>query len=229
VYSYAARCGEEILVDKIAAAMGQDPLAFRLAFGKDDRIKTLLRKVAEVGDWGRSMPPGTAQGICANTRDRSYGASLVEIDATDPANPRVTKAVIAVDAVLPINPRSIEGQQLGGLADAIGVVLTASSQVKNGLPLNSGWDDFGWPAQGNYPTDVQVIVMPRDGDTPGGIGESGVPNTAGAIANAYIRATGKMPTRFPVNPVKITNPTPPGMLHPSPKLPLPPPGDPYNY
>lgn len=229
VYSYATRCSEEILVDKLAAAMKQDPLAFRLAFLKDDRIKTLLRKVAEVGNWGRTMPRGHAQGICANTRDRSYGASLVEIDATDPAKPRVTKAVIAVDAVLPINPRSIEGQQIGGLSDAIGVVLSASSQVRNGLPLNSGWDDFGWPVQGNYPTDVQVIVMPRDGDTPGGIGESGVPNTAGAIANAYIRATGTMPARFPVNPVTIVNPTPPGMLHPSPKLPLPSPGDPYNY
>jgi len=108
-------------------------------------------------------------------------------------------------------------------------VLTASSPVRNGLPLNSGWDDFGWPTQGNYPRDVQVFVMPRDGDKPGGIGESGVPNTAGAIANAYVRATGKVPARFPVNPVKITSPVPPGMLQPSPKLPLPPPGDPYNY
>lgn len=229
VYSYDTRCSEEIFVDRIAAAMGQDPLAFRLAFLKSDRIKALLKKVAEVGQWGRPMEPGTAQGICANTRDRSFGASLVEIDARDPANPRVTKAVIAVDAVVPINPLSIEGQQLGGLSDAISVVLSAGNPIKDGLPVPDGWDQFGLARQGQYPTDVQVFVEPRDGDLPAGIGESGVPNTAGAVANAYIRATGKLPTRFPINPVQITDTTPPGQVGSQDADPLPPSDDLYDF
>jgi isoquinoline 1-oxidoreductase beta subunit len=229
VYSYDTRCSEEIFVDQIAAAMGQDPLAFRLAFLKSDKVKALLQKVADVGEWGREMPAGWAQGICANTRDRSDGACLVEMDATDPSNPRVTKAVIAVDARFPVNPRSIEGQQLGGLNDAISVVLTASNPVKAGLPVPDGWSEYGQTRQGNYPIEVQVFVAPPDGDTPGGIGEIGVPNTAGAIANAYIRATGIMPKSFPINPVEITDTTPPGLLAPQPNLPLPAPGDYYNY
>ena len=212
VYSYDTRCSEEILVDQIARAMGQDPLAFRLAFLKDDRIRALLDKVAQVGQWGRPMKPGTAQGLCANSRDRTFGACLAEVDATDPANPRVTKAVIAVDAVLPINPMSIEAQQLGGLSDAISVVFSAGNPISNGLPLPDGWDQFGLARQGQYPPDVQVFVMPRDGDKPGGIGESGVPNTAGAIANAYIRATGRVPTSFPINPVVIDDTTPAGQI-----------------
>jgi len=212
VYSYDTRCSEEIMVDQIAAAMGQDPLAFRLAFLKDDRMKALLEKVAEEGDWGRTMPAGTAQGLCANSRDRGYGACLAEVDATDPARPRVTKAVIAVDAVLPINPMSIEAQQIGGLSDAISVVFSASNPMRDGLPVPDGWDQFGQTRQGQYPIDVKVFVMPRDGDLPAGIGESGVPNTAGAIANAYIRATGKVPGRFPVNPVAITDTTPAGQI-----------------
>lgn len=229
VYSYDTRGSEEILVDELAKAMGQDPLAFRLAFLKDAKAKEVLEKVAEVGDWGRRMAPGTAQGICVNTRDKGYGACLVELDATDPTNPRVTKAVIAVDAVMPINPRSIEGQQLGGLSDAISVVLTAGNPVVDGLPVPDGWTNFGIARQGNYPRDVQVIVMPRDGNTPAGIGESGVPNTAGAIANAYIRATGRMPKSFPINPVVQQDVTPPGLLAPQPNQPLPPKGELYNY
>lgn len=207
VYSYDTRCSEEIMVDQIAKAMGQDPFEFRMAFLKDARVKSLLQKVATVGEWGKAMPKGHAQGICANTRDRGFGASLVEVDATDPANPRVTKAVIAVDAVLPINPMSIEAQQLGGLADAISVVFTAGNPMTAGLPVPDGWDEFGITRQGNYPRDVQVIVEPRDGDQPAGIGESGVPNTAGAIANAYIRATGINPARmsFPINPVTTSS------------------------
>lgn len=212
VYSYDTRCSEEILVDQIAKAMGHDPLEFRLAFLKDQRIKNLLNIVASEGKWGRTMMPGTAQGICANSRDRGFGACLVEVDARNPkVLPRVTKAVIAVDAVLPINPKSIEAQQMGGLADAISVVFTASSPMSKGLPVPDGWDEFGIVRQSHYPPDVKVIVVPRDGNTPAGIGESGVPNTAGAIANAYIRATGKIPTRFPINPATSTkSATPPG-------------------
>lgn len=212
------------MVDQIAKAMGQDPLAFRLAFLKDERIKILLQKVAEAGDWGRTMTPGTAQGICANSRDRGFGACLAEVDATDPTHPRVTKAVIAVDAVLPINPMSIEAQQLGGLSDAISVVFSASSPMRDGLPVPDGWDEFGLARQGQYPPEVQVFVMPRDGDLPAGIGESGVPNTAGAIANAYIRATGRIPTRFPINPVTTsatTSATPPGQVGAQDSSPLP--------
>jgi isoquinoline 1-oxidoreductase beta subunit len=215
VYSYDTRCCEEIMVDQIAKAMGQDPLAFRLAFLKDQRIKSLLNLVASEGKWGRTMKPGTAQGICANSRDRGFGACLVEVDATNPQNPRVTKAVIAVDAVLPINPMSIEAQQMGGLADAISVVFSAGSPMNAGLPVPDGWDEFGITRQGQYPPEMKVIVVPRGGDLPAGIGESGVPNTAGAIANAYIRATGTLPRRFPINPVTTsatTSATPPGQV-----------------
>jgi isoquinoline 1-oxidoreductase beta subunit len=224
VYSYDTRCSEEIMVDRIAEAMGQDPLEFRLAFLKDERMKALLRKVAEVGDWGRAMAPGTAQGICANSRDRGFGACLAEVDATDPTHPRVTRAVIAVDAVLPINPMSIEAQQLGGLSDAISVVFSAGNPMRDGLPVPDGWDAFGLARQGQYPPDVQVFVMPRDGDQPAGIGESGVPNTAGAIANAYIRATGKVPSSFPINPLTTsasTSDTPPGQVGTQDEVPLP--------
>lgn len=221
VYSYDTRCSEEIMVDRIAAAMGQDPLTFRLAFLKDAKLKALLERVATEGQWGRAMEPGTAQGICANVRDRTYGACLAEVDATDPTRPRVTRAFIAVDTGLPINPMSIEAQQLGGLSDAISVVFSAGNPMKDGLPLPDGWDQFGVARQGQYPPEVHVFVMPRDGDLPGGIGESGVPNTAGAIANAYIRATGRMPTRFPINPVAITDTTPAGQIGSQDSVPIP--------
>lgn len=40
--------------------------------------------------------------------------------------------------------------------------------------------------------------MPSKGE-PGGAGELGVPAAAGAVANAYARATGTKPRRFPLN------------------------------
>ena len=40
--------------------------------------------------------------------------------------------------------------------------------------------------------------MPSTGE-PGGAGELGVPAAAGAVANAYARATGTKPRRFPID------------------------------
>ena len=41
--------------------------------------------------------------------------------------------------------------------------------------------------------------MPSDSDTPGGAGEAAVGSTAAAVACAYVRATGIMPKKFPIN------------------------------
>ncbi len=222
VYNYDTRGSEEMFVDQLAAAMGQDPLAFRLAFLKSDTSKALLQSVAKAGNWGRTMPEGTAQGISIERRDKSATACLVELDATDPAKPRVTNAWIAADARLPVNPLSIEGQLMGGLSDAISVVLSAGNRIQDGLPLEDGWDGFGWARQGQNPVNLTITVNPLSADVPGGIGEIGVSTAVGAIGNAYARATGTLPRTFPVNPAPLPSDlTPPGQLSPPPSQPVP--------
>jgi isoquinoline 1-oxidoreductase beta subunit len=44
-----------------------------------------------------------------------------------------------------------------------------------------------------------VIVMPPTTGVPGGAGEFGVAAAMAATACAYARATGKLPTAFPIN------------------------------
>jgi isoquinoline 1-oxidoreductase beta subunit len=44
-----------------------------------------------------------------------------------------------------------------------------------------------------------VIIMPPSQSEPGGAGEFGVAASMAAVANAYARATGTMPTSFPIN------------------------------
>ena len=45
----------------------------------------------------------------------------------------------------------------------------------------------------------RCIIMPSDADQPGGAGEAGVAASFAAVACAYARATGTMPTYFPIN------------------------------
>lgn len=209
VYSPDACTAQELITDQLAKVAGKDPYAFRKAFLKDARAKAVLDKVAQVGQWGRAMPPGTAQGIAVHNEYKGYSACLVEIDCT-PATvgrtitdaytgPRVTKAVFAVDVGLPINPRGLEAQMQGGIMDGIAQALTSSLHLKDGVFLEGSWDNYYYTRQWNVPPDVQVIVMPPTSDSPGGAGEFGVAASMAATACAYARATGSMPTEFPIN------------------------------
>ena len=44
-----------------------------------------------------------------------------------------------------------------------------------------------------------MIIMPANQSEPGGAGEFGVAASMAAVANAYARATGRVPTSFPIN------------------------------
>ena len=69
------------MVDRSPKAMGKDPLAFRREFVRDDRMRAVLDKVAEVGNWGRAMPAGHRAGPRRpHASTRATCACLVEID-----------------------------------------------------------------------------------------------------------------------------------------------------
>ncbi|MGH3519524.1 MAG: molybdopterin cofactor-binding domain-containing protein [Haloechinothrix sp.] len=199
VYSAMTRGAEEIIVDEIAAKLGKDPYEFRLESLKNDDQRAVLEKVATEGNWGRQMPEGHAQGIAYHQEYRSRTACLVEMDATDPKRPRVYKAVIAVDVGRPINPRGLQAQMISGLTDAIATVLRAGLHIDKGLPLEGSYSQFHYARQKDSPRDVTVFVMAPNREEPGGSGELGVPAAAGAVANAYARATGTKPRSFPIN------------------------------
>ncbi|MGV9563505.1 molybdopterin cofactor-binding domain-containing protein [Streptomyces sp. NPDC003480] len=209
IYSPNVVCAQELVVDRLAEKMARDPVQFRREFLKDQRLLAVLEKAAEAGDWGRAMPAGTAQGIGLHSEYRGAAAALVEIDCRPEtvnrpirdgvAGPRVTKALVVVDAGFAINPRGLEAQMIGGMQDGIALALTSSLHIRNGIPLEGSWDDYFYTREWNSPLELKVIVMPNTSDSPGGAGELGVAPSFAAVACAYARATGTMPTRFPIN------------------------------
>lgn len=211
IYSPDVCCARELMVDRLAKAMGKDAYKFRQEFLKNSRTRAVLDKVAQVGSWGRAMPAGTAQGIAVHTEYKGVTAALVEIDCRPETvnrkirdaytGPRVTKVVLAVDPGLAVNPRGLEAQMMGGINDGIALALTSSLHLRDGHFLESSWDNYFYTRQWNTPPKMEIIVMPPTSDQPSGAGELGVaaPYAAVANANAYARATGTNPTSFPVN------------------------------
>lgn len=165
VYSYATRGSEEIMADEIAARLGQDPVAFRLATFKKDRQRAVPQRVADAGGWGKKMAKGTAQGVGFHEEYEACVAYLVEIDTTAKATikvyrpdgspagsrtvlaPRVTKATVAVDVGRALNPRGLQAQMIGGLTDAISVVFRAGLHINDGAPLEGSYSEFAYARQ----------------------------------------------------------------------------------
>jgi isoquinoline 1-oxidoreductase beta subunit len=209
VYSPEVGTATELMVDQLAAAMGKDPYQFRRLFVRDSRMLAVLDKVAAAADWGRPMPAGTAQGIAVHNEYKGRAACVAEIDCR-PATvnrkvkdgftgPRVTKVTYVVDPGLPINPLGLEAQMMGGIMDGIAQALTFSLHLEDGHYLEGSWDNAYYTRQWNVPFEVNVIVMPPTTSDPGGAGEFGVAASMAAVAGAYARATGRMPTSFPIN------------------------------
>ncbi len=209
IYSPNVATAREVMVDRIADRMGKDAYEFRREFLKNDRLRAVLEKVAEEGDWGRSMRAGTGQGLGVHTEYKGVCAALVEIDCRPDTvhrkiregvtGPRVTKVTFAVDVGLVINPRGLEAQMMGGINDAIALILTSSLHLTDGHFVEASWDNYFYTRQWNTPPEMNIIIMDSAADEPGGAGEFGVAAACGAIACAYARATGTAPTYFPVN------------------------------
>ena len=209
IYSPDVRCASELMVDQLARAMKKDPYKFRLEFLRDARTKAVLRKVAEVGNWGRTMKPGTAQGISIHKEYKGSTACLVELDCRPETvnrkirdavtGPRVTKAVFAVDAGLVVNPTGLKAQMMGGFSDGLALALTSSLHLKDGHFLEASWDNYFYTRQWNVPPEFEVVIVDSGTEQPGGAGEAGVAATVSAVACAFARATGKLPTTFPIN------------------------------
>ncbi|PRY45021.1 molybdopterin cofactor-binding domain-containing protein [Umezawaea tangerina] len=209
IYSPNVVCARELVVDRLAAKLGKDPIAFRREFLKDDRLRAVLDEAVAVGQWGRALPKGVAQGIGLHTEYRGAVAVLVEVDCRPETvnrpirdgvtGPRVTRATVVVDAGLPLNPRGLDAQMIGGLNDGIALALTSSLHIKDGIPLEGSWDNYFYTRQWNTPPDVRVVVMPPTTGNPSGAGEIAVAAAFAAVATAYGRATGTMPTSFPIN------------------------------
>jgi isoquinoline 1-oxidoreductase beta subunit len=209
IYSPDVRCANELIVDQLAKRLKEDPVAFRLRHLKSPVVKRVLRRAAELGEWGRQLPAGMAQGIAIHKEYKGATAVIVEIDCRPETvnrkvrdavtGPRVTKATVVIDCGLAVNPLGVQAQMMGGFSDGMAQALSYGNHLVDGHFLEASWDNSAYTRQWNTPLEFHCEVMDSDSTEPGGVGEAGVAASMAAVACAYARATGTMPTEFPIN------------------------------
>jgi len=136
----------------------------------------------------------------------SWGGAEVEIDR-DSGEIKLIKYVSLADVGQAINPVLCEGQDEGGVMNAIGHTLLEEMVYKDGQLLNPNLVDYRVPTFATLPMEFEsVLVENHNGPGPfgsKGTGEGGLLPVAPAIGNALYQATGLRLYDLPLTPEKV--------------------------
>jgi isoquinoline 1-oxidoreductase beta subunit len=198
----------ESMIDELAAAAGQDPLAFRRARLTDPRWLAVLEAAARAAQWsttGAGGPAkGTARGIAIGTAFNTIVAQVVEVGKTSSGTVKVNRVWVAIDATLTVNPLNVEAQIIGGVVHAINATLYGRQTFVNGVAQARNFNKSRMIRLQEMPA-VAVTIVPPSGPMDrrqpiGGVGELGVPTFAPALASAWARLTGQRVRTLPFYP-----------------------------
>jgi isoquinoline 1-oxidoreductase beta subunit len=184
----------ESAVDEAARAAGTDPLAFRIAQAFSPRLVAVLRRAAEAAGWGE---PGVHQGIACGIYKGSAFAAVVAEVAVREGRWVVVRLSCAVDSGRIVNPNAVQAQTEGNLVWGLGMVFGAALPVADGGVTARGMAEAGLPRLSEVPP--MDIVLVESAEAPGGAGETAIVAAAAAVANALRGASGRRPTRFPLD------------------------------
>jgi isoquinoline 1-oxidoreductase subunit beta len=207
----------ECFVDELAHAAGRDPYEFRMNLLHEDRklswvmwndppletrrYRAVLQLAAEKSAWGSPLPKGYGRGIACCCSFGSYLAHVVEVSVEKDGRVRVRRVISAVDCGTAVNPDGVRAMTEGAVNYALTPVLSGEITIKEGAVEQSNFDGYPVLRMSDAP-DIEVHIVTSTED-PGGMGETGVPPLAPAVANAIFAATGKRIRRLPIDQASL--------------------------
>lgn len=187
----------ECFMDELAAAAGQDPLAFRRKLmANHPKHLAVLNAVAEKAGWGKPLPAGIHRGICQTMGFGSYVAAVAEVSVDKAGKLKIHRIVAATDPGHAVNPQQIEAQVEGSFVYGLSAALYGECTVKDGRIEQENFDTYQVMRMDEMPA-VETVIVPSGGFW-GGVGEPTIAVAAPAVLNAIFAATGKRIRTLPL-------------------------------
>ncbi|HWK64007.1 MAG TPA: xanthine dehydrogenase family protein molybdopterin-binding subunit [Rhizobiaceae bacterium] len=192
----------ESFMDELAAAAGQDPVAYRLALlEKTPRAKAVLKLAAEKAGWEKKLPPRVGRGASVQYAFASYMAQVAEVEVAEDGAVRVRRVVCAVDCGTVVNPDTVQAQIQSAVMFGITAALYGGITLKDGRVEQTNFDTYRILRIDEAPeVDVHIV---QNSEAPGGMGEAGTSCIVPAVTNAIFAATGKRLRKLPVDPALL--------------------------
>jgi CO/xanthine dehydrogenase Mo-binding subunit len=198
----------ESFMDELAIAANADPVEFRLKHLEDSRGRDVITRAAQGFGWKKGQKP---------PRDRGYGfafaryknlaaycaiATEIEVNG-ETGQPRLVRAVAAVDAGQVVNPDGLTNQIEGAIMQSMSWTLYESVTFDDTRITSIDWQTYPILRFNSVPDSIDVHIINRPGLPFLGSGETGQGPAAASIANAITNATGKRLRNLPLTRKRI--------------------------
>lgn len=201
-HSYTAFAVESF-IDELAHVSDVDPLAYRLQMLVDaPRDRVVLEAVAKMAGWHQKQE-GRYLGIAGHRAFGSYTAQVVELVRQPQGHLNLVSVYCAFDCGQVIDPDIVEAQLQGSIIYALTAALKSQVTVSHGVVEQSHFGDFPLLTFDETP-EIKISLMAST-ESPGGVGEPGVPPLLPALANALYMATGERYRSFPVDGLELAS------------------------
>ncbi len=194
----------ESQIDMMAAAIGEDPLEFRLRNVTDARMRRVLQAAADAFGWQPALRPSRrGVGLACNIDAGTYVATMAEVKV-DRASGGVSvmRVVCAQDMGIVVNPEGAKMQIEGGITMGLGYTLSEELRFRGGDILDRNFGSYGIPSFSRVPR-IETVLVKNDDLAPQGGGEPPITTTGAVIANALFDATGVRLFRLPMTADRV--------------------------
>ncbi|NHF58618.1 xanthine dehydrogenase family protein molybdopterin-binding subunit [Flavobacteriaceae bacterium TP-CH-4] len=193
----------ECLLDEVAMDQKIDPVDLRRKLmAKSPKALATLEKAAELSDWNGPVKEGRAKGV-AFVEHGSLGTGVCEISVDrNSGKIKVHNFWIALDAGVIVQPDNVKAQMEGGIIMGMSSVLKEQITIEDGRVQQSNFDTYQLLRMQDIPDRIETALI-ASYDHPEGVGETATPMVAGAIANAFLRLTGKRLRHLPFTPERV--------------------------
>ncbi|HTB19830.1 MAG TPA: molybdopterin cofactor-binding domain-containing protein, partial [Bryobacteraceae bacterium] len=197
-------------MDDLAAAVGMDPLEFRLKNLKNPRLRAVLQAAAEKFGWGKLSDSNLGYGLACGVEKGGYVATCAEIAivpsdfvgaevAPAPPKVKINRVVTAFECGAVVNPEHLRNQIEGSVMMGIGGALFEAVEFANGRILNPFLARYRVPRFSDLPL-IETVLVDRKDLPSAGAGETPIVGLAPAVGNAIFQATGTRIRSLPMAP-----------------------------
>ncbi|MBS0379437.1 MAG: xanthine dehydrogenase family protein molybdopterin-binding subunit [Proteobacteria bacterium] len=182
---------KEVMIDELAQAAGEDPVAFRLKhLGKHPRHAAALKLAAEKAGWDQpfAKQPGRGRGVAVH---ESFGTVVAQVAEVTVSGDKISvdRVVCAVDCGIAVTPDVIRAQMQSGIGYGLSAALHGKITLTGGKVDQTNFHQYQVLRMNEMPKVIEVHIVPS-ANPPSGVGEPGTPPIAPAVANAVRMATG---------------------------------------